>query len=87
MRRVFLSTFPLTAAAAVTALLAACADTRGGPIPYNVANFGSPDTTVSAPLEGGYRIAPMDTLTIRVFGMQDLTGTIRWTSAATSPCR
>lgn len=74
MRRVQISTFRLTSAAALLAVLAGCADTRGGPIPYNVANFGSPDTTVSAPLEGGYRIAPMDTLTIRVFGMDDLTG-------------
>jgi polysaccharide export outer membrane protein len=60
----------LVAAAAITG----CADTRGGPIPYNVSDFGTPDTTTLVPLEGGYRIAPMDTLTIRVFGMSDLTG-------------
>ncbi len=53
--------------------LSACADRRGGPIPYNV-SFGTPDSTTAAPLEGGYTIAPMDTLTIRVFGMPDLTG-------------
>lgn len=74
MRRVSTSMFRLASAAAVMGVLGACADSRGGPIPYNVANFGSPDTTVSAPLQGGYRIAPMDTLTIRVFGMPELTG-------------
>ncbi len=55
-------------------LLGGCADTRGGPIPYNVSNFGSPDSTTSVALEGGYRIAPMDTLAIRVFGVPDLSG-------------
>lgn len=74
MRRV--STIAVRPACMIALLAAAagCADTRGGPIPYDVANFGAPDTTVSAPLEGGYRIAPMDKLSIRVFGMADLTG-------------
>jgi len=58
----------------VPGLLAGCADKAGGPIPYQVANFGAPDSTVAAPIEEGYRIAPMDTLSIRVFGMPDLTG-------------
>ncbi len=66
--------FGPTCLVCTAALLAGCADTRGGPIAYNVSQFGAPDSTVIAPLEGGYRIAPMDTLTIRVFGMQDLTG-------------
>lgn len=74
MRRVSTSMVRLASAAALIGVLGACADSRGGPIPYNVTNFGSPDTTVSAPLQGGYRIAPMDTLTIRVFGMPELTG-------------
>ena len=60
--------------ACATASTAGCTDTRGGAIPYNVSDFGAPDSTVSAPLEDSYRIAPMDTLTIRVFGMPDLTG-------------
>lgn len=55
--------------------LAACADSRGGPIPYEVSDFGAPDAKPAAVvLEEGYKIAPMDTLTIRVFGMPDLTG-------------
>jgi polysaccharide export outer membrane protein len=51
-----------------------CADTRGGSIPYNVSNFGAPDMPSTAGIDASYRIAPMDTLTIRVFGMDDLTG-------------
>lgn len=56
------------------ALLAACADKPGGPIPYDVSNFGVPDAPELVPLEAGYRIAPMDTVTVKVFKMPDLTG-------------
>lgn len=59
---------------AAAGLLAACADKRGGPIPYNVDNFGRPDAPTVVPLEENYRIAPLDTLNIRVFKMTDLTG-------------
>lgn len=55
-------------------MLAACADKRGGPIPYNVQGFGLPDAPKVVPLEENYRIAPLDTLSIRVFKMADLTG-------------
>jgi polysaccharide biosynthesis/export protein len=51
-----------------------CADTRCGAISYQVSDFRPPDSTVAAPLEGGYRIAPMDILTIQVFGMPDISG-------------
>jgi len=54
--------------------LTACADRRGGPIPYNVSDFGVPDSPELVPLEAGYRIAPMDRLTIKVFKMPDLSG-------------
>jgi polysaccharide export outer membrane protein len=64
----------IAAVALAATALAGCADTRGGPIPYNVSSFGAPDKTTVTPLEEGYTIAPMDTLTIRVFGMPDLTG-------------
>jgi polysaccharide export outer membrane protein len=62
--------------AASLALLAGCAglDSRGGPIPYDVAGFGAPDQTVAVPLESAYRIGPMDTLSIKVFKMPDLSG-------------
>jgi polysaccharide export outer membrane protein len=55
-------------------LLAGCADSRGGPIPYNVSDFGAPDAPELVPLEAGYKIAPMDTLTVKVFKMPDLSG-------------
>ena len=54
-------------------LVAACADHAGGPIPYNVP-LAAPDAPTVAPLETGYRIAPMDTVTVRVFKSQDLSG-------------
>ena len=55
-------------------VLSACADRRGGPIPYDVATFGTPDAPKVVPLEDNYRIAPLDTLSIKVFKMADLTG-------------
>lgn len=56
------------------AALAACSDSRGGPIPYDVAGFGVPDAPTVAPLEQDYRIAPLDTLSVKVFKMADLSG-------------
>ena len=63
----------LIMALAVTALVSGCADTRGGPIPYAGA-LGSPDAPTVVPLGAGYKIAPLDTLTIKVFKMPDLSG-------------
>jgi polysaccharide export outer membrane protein len=54
--------------------LSACAGTRGGPIAYNVEDFGRPDTPASLTLEEDYRIAPLDTLKISVFQVPDLSG-------------
>ena len=54
--------------------LAGCVDSRGGPIPYDVAGFGVPDAPTVVTLEQNYRIAPLDTLSVRVFKMADLTG-------------
>ena len=62
-------------AIAVAAVAAAgCAETRGGSIPYSVSGFGAPDAPTVAALDSGYRITPMDTLAVRVFGMNDITG-------------
>ena len=61
----------LTCACAVA--LAACAGTRGGPIPYD-REFAAPDVPAVVPLEAGYKIAPMDKLAIKVFKMEDMTG-------------
>jgi len=55
-------------------VVAGCADTRGGSIPYNVTSFGAPDTATVVPLAPDYRIAPMDTLTVNVYRVQDLSG-------------
>ena len=58
---------------ALCLVLGACADKRGGPIPYDVA-LGAPDAPKLVPLDSAYRIAPMDTLGIKVFKMPDLSG-------------
>ena len=58
---------------AVPFLLVACADTRGGPIPYNQ-TFAAPDAPSLQTLEANYKIAPMDKLAIKVFKQDDLTG-------------
>lgn len=57
----------------VVLFLVGCADQRGGPIPYEV-RLGLPDAPTVAPLGEGYRIAPMDTVSVKVFKMPDLTG-------------
>ncbi len=62
------------AGVASTAALTGCAERRGGPIPYDVGTFGTPDTPTIATLETDYKIAPLDTLTVRVFKMPELTG-------------
>jgi polysaccharide export outer membrane protein len=64
----------LLVSAAAALALSGCADKRGGPIPYDVSTFGVPDSPKLVPLEAGYRIAPMDTLTVKVFKMPDLSG-------------
>ena len=68
-RAVAIACFAFAAAA-----LAGCAEKRGGSIPYNVSDFGAPDAPSVVALDSGYRIAPMDTLAVRIFGMTDLTG-------------
>lgn len=55
------------------ALLSACADTRGGTIPYDKV-LAAPDEVRFQTLESNYRIAPMDKLAVKVFKMDDLSG-------------
>lgn len=59
-------------AAAALLLVAACAGTRGGPVPYNVENFGIPDAPSQLVLSENYRIAPLDKLDVKVFQVEDL---------------
>jgi polysaccharide export outer membrane protein len=54
-------------------LVAGCADTRGGSIPYDKP-FAAPDEVKFQTLETNYKIAPMDKLGIKVFKMDDLSG-------------
>lgn len=54
-------------------LLLGCADTRGGSIPYDRA-LAAPDVPKFQALPEDYKIAPMDTLTIKVFKADDLSG-------------
>lgn len=64
----------ILAAAAIGLLAGACADSRGGPIAYDVKTFGVPDAPSVSALEQGYKIAPLDTVTVKVFKMADLSG-------------
>ncbi len=66
--------FGFIVAAGVATVLAGCADHRGGSIPYNVSDFGVPDAPSTTALDQNYKIAPMDTVTVRVFGMPDISG-------------
>ena len=61
--------------ALLVVVLAACSSSRGGPIAYDdAATFAAPDAPQVATLESGYRIAPMDTVSVKVFRMPDLSG-------------
>ena len=66
--------FGLLSLLSAASLLAGCADKRGGPIAYGPSNFGVPDAPTVVPLGAGYKIAPLDTLSIKVFKMPDLSG-------------
>ncbi len=54
------------------ALLAGCADSRGGPIGYG--NLQAPDAPKLATLADDYRIAPLDKVAVKVFRAEDLSG-------------
>lgn len=63
--------FALFAPALLT--LAGCGGGPGGSIPYNV-TLAAPDAPTIVPLEQGYRIAPLDTVSVKVFKLTDLSG-------------
>ena len=54
-------------------VLAACADTRGGSIPYDKV-LAAPDEVKFETLGTDYKIAPMDKLAVKVFKIVDLSG-------------
>ncbi|WP_170842022.1 polysaccharide biosynthesis/export family protein [Sphingomonas gellani] len=53
-------------------LLSACASGRGGSIPYGVSNFGAPDGPKVVKADQGYKLTPLDKVTVMVFGAPDL---------------
>jgi polysaccharide export outer membrane protein len=53
-------------------LLAGCAGSRGGAIPYNVSNFGVPDGPKVAAIDDTYKLAPLDTVSVMVFQVADI---------------
>jgi polysaccharide export outer membrane protein len=57
----------------IVVLLPGCAS-RGGSIPYDVAEFGAPDPISQTALQDNYTIAPLDELAIQVFQVKDLSG-------------
>lgn len=52
-------------------LLSACAGSRGGNIPYDVA-LAAPDRPTPLSVEEDYKISPLDTLSVSVFQVADL---------------
>jgi polysaccharide biosynthesis/export protein len=60
-------------AAPLVLLVAGCQDTRGGSIPYD-RPLTPPDEQSFQTLPENYKIAPMDTLTVKVFKSDELTG-------------
>jgi polysaccharide biosynthesis/export protein len=58
---------------AFSVLAGGCADTRGGVIPYGQ-TLTAPDEPKVQALESNYKIAPLDTLTIKVFKADELSG-------------
>lgn len=52
--------------------LAGCASSRGGHIPYNVSNFGTPDAPKVTAIDDTYKLAPLDTVTVTVFQVADI---------------
>lgn len=63
----------LAVVAAAAVLTGACADTRGGSIPYD-RPLAAPDAPKIQTLSQNYKIAPLDKLTIKVFRAEDLSG-------------
>jgi polysaccharide export outer membrane protein len=57
----------------MSAFLVTACITKGGPVPYNVTNFGTPDIPIAEGSEE-YHVAPTDVLAVQVFGVSEYTG-------------
>ena len=53
-------------------MVAGCAATRGGSISYDAQNFGAPDAPKVAAVDDTYKLAPLDTVTVSVYQVPDL---------------
>lgn len=53
-------------------LAAACSPQRGGSIAYDPANFGTPDAPKVAAVDDAYKLAPLDTVSVSVYQVPDL---------------
>lgn len=56
------------------AALAGCAGSRGGPVPYEVPNFGAPDIPVAAVDTDDYHLGATDVIGVTVYGVSEFTG-------------
>lgn len=59
-------------AVAATGLAISCAGKRGGPVPYDVPNFGRPDIESVPVIAADQKIGPMDTIAVKVFQVEEL---------------
>lgn len=69
---VTIESFSRLAVTGMALMLTACASGRGGDIPYEVADFGPPDGPQVVAADAVYRLAPLDTLNVLVFGVPEL---------------
>lgn len=64
----------LVAMSIIAVSLGACTtNKRGGPVPYDVQNFGAPEALPLSTAATQYHIAPGDTLSVSVYKVPDLT--------------
>lgn len=70
----FLSVIRLACTLGLATVLSACAAGRSKDLNYAPTNFGAPDAAYSTEAQALYRIGPLDTLTINVFEVPDLSG-------------
>lgn len=67
---------PLAMIVVAALLLSGCAG-RGGSVPYDQKSFGMPDAPSAMSQPATYRIGPLDTLTIAVFRVPDMSGDVQ----------